>query len=219
MKVKWTFEFGNSLMIAPPFFWASFILHTGQLDLNENGNETISDPTFDRSLPQHFYPSHDNLIPSCVAGGIAGAVEATVLYPTEFVKTQLQLQSSQSTTTVSLWPEIVEGWSSVVQKLYRGPIDCARTIVRDRGVLGLYKGLSTLVIGNPLVLQLPSFRTFSLQQEHLPRLRFDSTRSVRTLNSFEMKTVNWVRWVDYWVRLLEWVPFVHWCRSILLLLL
>jgi hypothetical protein len=29
---------------------------------------------------------------SLVAGGIAGGVEATVTYPTEYVKTQLQLQ-------------------------------------------------------------------------------------------------------------------------------
>jgi solute carrier family 25 citrate transporter 1 len=63
---------------------------------------------------------------NALAGGAAGAVEVCIMYPTEFVKTQLQLNN----------------------KLYSGPIQCARHIVRERGVLGLYKGLSTLIVGS-----------------------------------------------------------------------
>ncbi|CAG8540720.1 12787_t:CDS:2, partial [Acaulospora colombiana] len=51
-------------------------------------------------------------------------------YPTEFVKTQLQLQDGSNAKTK-----------------YKGPLDCAITTVRTKGVFGLYKGLSALVIG------------------------------------------------------------------------
>ncbi|TPX37742.1 hypothetical protein SmJEL517_g00600 [Synchytrium microbalum] len=64
------------------------------------------------------------------AGAIAGAIEATITYPTEFVKTQLQLQSK-----------------AVGGKHYTGPIDCAVQIVKEKGITGLYRGLSALVIG------------------------------------------------------------------------
>ncbi|KAI8810674.1 mitochondrial tricarboxylate transporter [Cladochytrium replicatum] len=63
------------------------------------------------------------------AGAIAGAIEATITYPTEYVKTQMQLQSRSG------------------QQLFKGPIDCAVKTVQERGVLGLYRGLSALVIG------------------------------------------------------------------------
>ncbi|KAJ3188708.1 hypothetical protein HDU85_004422 [Gaertneriomyces sp. JEL0708] len=66
---------------------------------------------------------------SLAAGTIAGAVEATITYPTEYVKTQLQLQNKNAV------------------KLYDGPLDCAVKTVRERGFRGLYRGLSALVIG------------------------------------------------------------------------
>ncbi|KAL2914861.1 hypothetical protein HK105_205603 [Polyrhizophydium stewartii] len=67
---------------------------------------------------------------SLSAGAIAGAVEGAITYPTEYVKTQLQLQSTAGT------------------KRFRGPIDCAVQTVRTKGIVGLYKGVSALVIGN-----------------------------------------------------------------------
>ncbi|TPX67689.1 hypothetical protein SpCBS45565_g03553 [Spizellomyces sp. 'palustris'] len=69
-------------------------------------------------------PSH-----SLAAGTIAGAVEATITYPTEYVKTQLQLQSKTAV------------------KAFDGPWDCVVKTVRERGFFGLYRGLSALVIG------------------------------------------------------------------------
>ncbi|CAG8484820.1 7612_t:CDS:2 [Ambispora leptoticha] len=62
---------------------------------------------------------------SLVAGLIAGGVEATITYPTEFVKTQLQLQDKSS----------------------GGKAYCAVTTVRTQGFFALYRGLSALVIG------------------------------------------------------------------------
>ncbi|KAG9290671.1 hypothetical protein G9A89_011634 [Geosiphon pyriformis] len=72
----------------------------------------------------------DRPLQSLFAGLVAGGVEATITYPTEFIKTQLQLQDTKSG-----------------EKLYKGPIDCGVTTIRTRGFFALYKGLSALVIG------------------------------------------------------------------------
>ncbi|KAI9027796.1 mitochondrial carrier domain-containing protein [Hyaloraphidium curvatum] len=68
---------------------------------------------------------------SMLAGGFAGGVEATLTYPTEYVKTQMQLQGKQGAGAK-----------------FKGPIDCVVKTVRERGIAGLYKGLSAMVIGN-----------------------------------------------------------------------
>ncbi|KAI8902018.1 putative CTP1-mitochondrial citrate transporter-member of the mitochondrial carrier family [Globomyces pollinis-pini] len=65
---------------------------------------------------------------SLTAGIIAGAVEGFLTYPTEYVKTQLQIQATP--------------------KRYFGPWDCAVKTVKERGFTGLYRGLSALLIGN-----------------------------------------------------------------------
>ncbi|KAI9205289.1 mitochondrial carrier domain-containing protein [Polychytrium aggregatum] len=66
---------------------------------------------------------------SLTAGAIAGAVEATVTYPTEYVKTQMQLQNKST------------------DKKFAGPWDCLKKTVSEKGVFGLYRGLSAMVIG------------------------------------------------------------------------
>ncbi|KAI9098743.1 mitochondrial carrier domain-containing protein [Phlyctochytrium arcticum] len=66
---------------------------------------------------------------SLTAGVIAGAVEASITYPTEYVKTQLQLQGKTAPQT------------------FKGPIDCVVKTVREKGFFGLYRGLSALIIG------------------------------------------------------------------------
>ncbi|CAG9858049.1 unnamed protein product [Phyllotreta striolata] len=63
-------------------------------------------------------------------GGITGGVEICITYPTEFVKTQLQLDEKGD------------------RKKYKGIIDCVMKTVKERGVLGLYRGLSILIIGS-----------------------------------------------------------------------
>jgi len=63
-----------------------------------------------------------------VAGGLAGCLEVTVMYPTEYVKTQLQLQTKGN-------------------KLYTGMLDCGLKTVKQHGVGGLYRGLTSLLIG------------------------------------------------------------------------
>lgn len=63
------------------------------------------------------------------AGGGAGAIEAVIMFPTEFVKTQLQLQSKTN-------------------PIYKGPIDCVRLTIQQHGPFGMYRGLSTLIVGS-----------------------------------------------------------------------
>ncbi|KAJ2785681.1 hypothetical protein H4R18_000372 [Coemansia javaensis] len=77
----------------------------------------------------------DSAAHSLAAGTIAGAVEGAVTYPTELVKTKIQLQGSQQ--------YLAQGG-----RAYAGPIDCARATVRAEGVRGLYRGLTPMLLGN-----------------------------------------------------------------------
>ncbi|KAL6458663.1 hypothetical protein MHYP_G00321350 [Metynnis hypsauchen] len=65
-----------------------------------------------------------------LAGGIAGGIEICITFPTEYVKTQLQLDEKANPPR------------------YRGIGDCVTQTVRDHGVKGLYRGLSSLLYGS-----------------------------------------------------------------------
>lgn len=65
-----------------------------------------------------------------VAGGITGGIEICITYPTEFVKTQLQLDEKGAA------------------KKYNGILDCVKKTVQQRGFFGLYRGLSVLLYGS-----------------------------------------------------------------------
>ncbi|KAG6908797.1 hypothetical protein DXG01_003244 [Tephrocybe rancida] len=64
---------------------------------------------------------------SLFAGATAGAIEAFVTYPTEFVKTRSQFSGKK-----------------------QGPISIVKETVRAHGITGLYSGCSALVVGNAL---------------------------------------------------------------------
>lgn len=64
-----------------------------------------------------------------IKGLLTGFIEAIICYPTEFVKTQLQLQSKSN-------PE------------YKGIVDCAVKTVKTNGPMGLYRGALPLIIGS-----------------------------------------------------------------------
>ncbi|ODM91392.1 putative tricarboxylate transport protein, mitochondrial [Orchesella cincta] len=66
-----------------------------------------------------------------VAGAITGAIEICITYPTEYVKTQLQLDEKSGRA-----------------KEYNGIIDCVKKTVKNHGVFGLYRGLSVLLYGS-----------------------------------------------------------------------
>lgn len=64
------------------------------------------------------------------AGGISGAIEICITYPTEYVKTQLQLDERSA------------------KPRYTGIADVVKQTVRDKGVTGLYRGLPPLLYGS-----------------------------------------------------------------------
>jgi len=65
-------------------------------------------------------------------GGITGGIEICITYPTEYVKTQLQLDEKAGTAA----------------KQYSGIMDCVKKTVQRHGVFGLYRGLSVLLYGS-----------------------------------------------------------------------
>eukprot|EP01138_Halocafeteria_seosinensis_P006345 gb/GECG01006486.1/.p1 GENE.gb/GECG01006486.1/~~gb/GECG01006486.1/.p1 ORF type:complete len:304 (+),score=36.65 gb/GECG01006486.1/:1-912(+) len=68
----------------------------------------------------------------CIAGGLAGGIEVAIMYPTEYVKTQLQLERRREDGK---------------PPRFKNSIDCAKKIVKDKGPLALYRGLSSLLAG------------------------------------------------------------------------
>ncbi|VDM97747.1 unnamed protein product [Thelazia callipaeda] len=72
-----------------------------------------------------------------IIGGITGGIEICITFPTEYVKTQLQLDERSA------------------HPIYKGPIDCVRKTVQTKGFFGLYRGLSILIYGS-----IPKFGTF-----------------------------------------------------------
>ncbi|KAJ9588300.1 hypothetical protein L9F63_018324, partial [Diploptera punctata] len=78
--------------------------------------------------------------------GLTGGIEICITYPTEYVKTQLQLDEKAGTAA----------------KQYEGIVDCVKKTVRKHGVLGLYRGLSVLLYGSipKSAVRFGSFETF-----------------------------------------------------------
>jgi len=73
--------------------------------------------------------ANDGPICNFTKGALTGLIEAIICYPTEFVKTQLQLQSKSN-------PE------------FTGMLDCASKTVKKGGPMGLYAGALPLIIGS-----------------------------------------------------------------------
>lgn len=71
---------------------------------------------------------------SLISGTVAGGVEGIATYPTEYVKTRLQLQAG--------------GKLQPGELKFKGPIDCLVKTVKTHGVGAIYTGVSALAIGN-----------------------------------------------------------------------
>ncbi|XP_068560221.1 tricarboxylate transport protein B, mitochondrial [Cebidichthys violaceus] len=96
-----------------------------------------------------------------LAGGIAGGIEICITFPTEYVKTQLQLDEKANPPK------------------YRGIGDCVRQTVQGHGVKGLYRGLSSLVYGS-IPKSAVRFGVFEFLSNHArdESGRLDSTRGL-----------------------------------------
>ncbi|KAF0987706.1 hypothetical protein HZS_168 [Henneguya salminicola] len=75
-------------------------------------------------------PTKKNPAKSVLAGGIAGGLEILCTYPTEYIKTQLQLDQRSK------------------HPRYNGAIDCFRKTQKQHGLSGLYRGLNSLLYGS-----------------------------------------------------------------------
>jgi len=65
---------------------------------------------------------------SVVGGGLTGGINICIVFPTEFVKTQLQLDTGR-------------------EKKYNGSLDVVRKTVKERGIRGMYRGITVLLAG------------------------------------------------------------------------
>jgi solute carrier family 25 citrate transporter 1 len=75
------------------------------------------------------------------AGGIAGAMEAFLMYPTEFVKTQMQLQTS-------MLRKAAQTGAGAPQPKFTGIVGCIKYTFKTHGIPGFYRGVSTLIVGS-----------------------------------------------------------------------
>ncbi|VDN31364.1 unnamed protein product [Gongylonema pulchrum] len=82
-----------------------------------------------RSGFRRFFPT-DKSLKGIIGGGITGGIEVCITFPTEYVKTQLQLDERSA------------------HPIYKGPIDCVKKTVQTKGFFGLYRGLSILIYGS-----------------------------------------------------------------------
>jgi solute carrier family 25 (adenine nucleotide translocator) protein 4/5/6/31 len=73
------------------------------------------------------------LTTSFVSGGLAGATGTTILYPIEFLRTRLAMDTGTAET-----------------RKYKGMYDVLKSIVRSDGVLGLYQGYGVALVGGVL---------------------------------------------------------------------
>ncbi|KAG0348996.1 mitochondrial aspartate-glutamate transporter agc1 [Podila humilis] len=116
---------------------ADIIFHFASLD-NPSGKLTLRD--FFRLLEskwEHATPAVAAPTPEVkhghgfLLGSISGAVGATVVYPIDLVKTRMQNQRSKV----------------VGELLYKNSIDCFKKVIKNEGVLGLYRGLGPQLVG------------------------------------------------------------------------
>lgn len=70
----------------------------------------------------------NGFIKGALAGAITGALDVLVTYPTDFIKTRIQLDKHN--------------------RKYFGTFDCIKKTIRQHGVLGLYRGISILLFAN-----------------------------------------------------------------------
>ncbi|KAF4081968.1 hypothetical protein AMELA_G00146310 [Ameiurus melas] len=96
-----------------------------------------------------------------LAGGIAGGIEICITFPTEYVKTQLQLDERANPPR------------------YRGIGDCVKLTVQYHGFRGLYRGLSSLLYGS-IPKSAIRFGTFEVLSNPMrdDTGRLDNTRSL-----------------------------------------
>lgn len=86
----------------------------------------------------------------CAAGMFAGFVQTFILVPSDLIKCKLQVQVSRA--------------AGASDPVYAGPLDCMHRIVRQNGLLGMYRGLNST-----LLRETPSFGFYFVTYELVAR--------------------------------------------------
>lgn len=118
----------DSIMLGSLTFYRKF-LHRTLFNPNHTFGSSLSFAQSDIPLQNgtlHKLPT----IGHAMAGVMAGATVSFVAAPVEHIKARLQIQYSNKKS----------------ERLYKGPIDCARKIYKHHGVRGIYHGLSATLL-------------------------------------------------------------------------
>eukprot|EP00092_Neocalanus_flemingeri_P036477 GFUD01039719.1.p1 GENE.GFUD01039719.1~~GFUD01039719.1.p1 ORF type:complete len:332 (+),score=61.56 GFUD01039719.1:126-1121(+) len=103
-----------------------------------------------REAPQ-LAPSTRRGFRSIVAGGLTGGINICIVFPTEFIKTQLQLDSGKNIMTAHhsvMFPYRATVLESKNVKLFNGSADVVKKTINAKGLKGMYKGVSVLLCGS-----------------------------------------------------------------------
>ncbi|KAF4637572.1 hypothetical protein G7Y89_g510 [Cudoniella acicularis] len=124
--VGWMFM--DSIMLGSLTFYRKFLHQT-----LFNPNRMYSSPSgfAQRDLP--LPDSNIHKLPTvghAMAGVMAGATVSFIAAPVEHIKARLQIQYSNKKS----------------ERLYKGPIDCAKKIYKFHGIPGIYHGLSATLL-------------------------------------------------------------------------
>jgi len=91
---------------------------------------------------------------SVVAGGLTGGINILIVFPTEYIKTQLQLdigrtvmRGSYSQLSPGTLSPLATVLSSKIERTYSGSVDVVRKTIKERGVRGMYRGVQVLLTG------------------------------------------------------------------------
>ena len=106
---------------------------TGPPGTDKGFQKTLKGIIAGTSGPSTLLDKCTNAFFVCVAfcpGGITGGIEICITFPTEYVKTQLQLDERSA------------------KPRYTGIADVVKQTVRGHGFFGLYRGLSVLIYGS-----------------------------------------------------------------------
>ncbi|KAL6049158.1 Solute carrier family 25 member 45 [Balamuthia mandrillaris] len=94
-----------------------------------------------------------------LAGSMVGLAAGTILTPVELIKIRLQLQTKGKG-----------------ERLYNGPFDCAKKVIKKEGVKGLFRGL-----GATWTRDIPSFGIYFVVYEGLRRMLLKEGRTLDQL--------------------------------------
>ena len=89
-----------------------------------------------------------------LAGGLTGGINILIVFPTEYIKTQLQLdvgravlKAHHSRLAPGKMTPMATALSAFREKVYCGSVDVVKKTFREQGVRGMYRGVQVLLTG------------------------------------------------------------------------